>query len=128
MKTNLEQLLNNAYAPYSNVHVAAVVVTKTGEEFPGVNVENAAYPSGICAERSALFAFATAGHRKGEIKELHLTASTTNPLMPCGACRQVMTEFMEGNTKIFIHHKGKIVQEYTVDQILPGAVHKEDLK
>lgn len=128
MKTNLQELLKNSYAPYSKVNVAAVVVTKKGKEFPGVNIENAAYPSGICAERSALFAFATAGGRKGDIKELHLTSSTKQPLMPCGACRQVMTEFMDSKDKVIIHHKGKIAHTFTIDQIIPGAVHQEDLK
>ena len=77
----------NAYAPYSNYLVGAVVRARDGREFAGVNVENAAYPLGICAERTALGAAATAGVRPGEIAGIGITAS------PCGGCRQWLHEW-----------------------------------
>jgi cytidine deaminase len=77
----------NAYAPYSNYKVGAVVRTKDGQEFTGVNVENAAYPLGVCAEKTALAAAATAGYRPGEIEAIGITAS------PCGGCRQWLYEW-----------------------------------
>lgn len=77
----------NAYSPYSNYNVGAVVRTTDGAEFAGVNVENAAYPLGVCAERSALVAAATAGHRPGDIEAVAITAS------PCGGCRQWLYEW-----------------------------------
>ena len=76
-----------AYAPYSNYLVGAVVRTRDGREFAGVNVENAAYPLGICAEKTAIGAAATAGVRPGEIEAIGITAS------PCGGCRQWLYEF-----------------------------------
>jgi cytidine deaminase len=77
----------NAYAPYSNYLVGAVVRTKDGHEFSGVNVENAAYPLGMCAEKSALAAAATAGCKPGDIAAIGITAS------PCGGCRQWLAEW-----------------------------------
>jgi cytidine deaminase len=76
-----------AYAPYSNYQVGAVVRTRDGREFPGVNVENAAYPLGICAERTAIGAAVTAGYRPGDLEAIGITAS------PCGGCRQWLLEF-----------------------------------
>jgi cytidine deaminase len=82
-----EAVAARAYAPYSNYLVGAVVRTRDGREFEGVNVENAAYPLGVCAERSALSAAATAGYRPGDIVAIGITAS------PCGGCRQWLHEF-----------------------------------
>jgi cytidine deaminase len=76
-----------AYAPYSNYLVGAVVRARDGREFAGVNVENAAYPLGICAEKTAIGAAATAGIRPGDIEAIGITAS------PCGGCRQWLHEF-----------------------------------
>jgi cytidine deaminase len=76
-----------AYAPYSNYLVGAVVRARDGREFTGVNVENAAYPLGICAEKTAIGAAATAGIRPGDIEAIGITAS------PCGGCRQWLHEF-----------------------------------
>jgi cytidine deaminase len=76
-----------AYAPYSNYFVGAVVLTADGREFSGVNVESAAYPLGICAEKAALAAAATAGCRPGEVVAIGISAS------PCGGCRQWLHEW-----------------------------------
>jgi cytidine deaminase len=77
----------NAYAPYSKFHVGAAVRAKDGRVFTGVNVENAAYPLGICAERSVISAAAGAGYRPGDLSAIAITAS------PCGGCRQWIAEF-----------------------------------
>ena len=77
----------NAYAPYSKYHVGAVVRTTDGREFSGVNVENAAYPLGICAEVAVLSAAASAGYRPGDIAAIGVNAS------PCGGCRQWLHEW-----------------------------------
>jgi cytidine deaminase len=82
-----EQVAAAAYAPYSRYLVGAVVRTRDGREFEGVNVENAAYPLGICAERTAIAAAATAGVRPGEVEAIGITAS------PCGGCRQWLHEW-----------------------------------
>lgn len=98
MKEKFKKILDNAYSPYSNVKVAAVLKCKDGREFFGVNVENSAYPSGICAERSAIFSAVCNGVKFGDIERLDLTSSLSQKLYPCGACRQVMSEFFESNT------------------------------
>jgi cytidine deaminase len=82
-----EQAARNAYAPYSNYLVGAVVRTRDGREFAGVNVENAAYPLGVCAEKSAIVAAVAAGYRPGDLEAIGITAS------PCGGCRQWLHEF-----------------------------------
>ncbi len=82
-----EDASRNAYAPYSRYLVGAVLRTKDGREFTGVNVENAAYPLGVCAEKSALVAAATAGYRPGDVTAIGITAS------PCGGCRQWLYEW-----------------------------------
>ena len=82
-----EQVARNAYAPYSEYLVGAVVRTKDGKEFAGINVENAAYPLGVCAEKTAISAAATAGYRPGDIEAIGITAS------PCGGCRQWLHEW-----------------------------------
>jgi cytidine deaminase len=82
-----EAVAARAYAPYSNYFVGAVVRTTDGREFSGVNVENAAYPLGICAEKSALAAAATAGYRPGDVSAMGISAS------PCGGCRQWLHEW-----------------------------------
>ena len=76
-----------AYAPYSNYLVGAVVRARDGREFDGVNVENAAYPLGICAEKTAIAAAVVAGCRPGDLEAIGITAS------PCGGCRQWLHEF-----------------------------------
>lgn len=77
----------HAYAPYSNYLVGAVVVTRDGRVFEGVNVENAAYPLGVCAERTAIAKAASEGVRPGEVEAIGITAS------PCGGCRQWLHEW-----------------------------------
>jgi cytidine deaminase len=82
-----EAVARNAYAPYSEYLVGAVVRANDGKEFAGTNVENAAYPLGICAEKTAISAAATAGYRPGDIEAIGITAS------PCGGCRQWLHEW-----------------------------------
>jgi cytidine deaminase len=77
----------SAYAPYSEFLVGAVARARDGRVFTGVNVENAAYPLGICAERCCIGAAATAGLKPGDLEEIAITAS------PCGGCRQWLAEW-----------------------------------
>lgn len=82
-----EQIAAQAYAPYSHYFVGAVVRTRDGRDFAGVNVENAAYPLTICAEKNAISAAVAAGYRPGDLLAIGITAS------PCGGCRQWLYEF-----------------------------------
>jgi cytidine deaminase len=80
-------IAERAYAPYSRLFVGAAVRARDGRVFEGVNVENAAYPLGICAEKTAIASAVTAGYRPGDLEEIAVTAS------PCGGCRQWLVEF-----------------------------------
>ena len=86
-----EQVAQRAYAPYSNYLVGAVVRTRDGKLFEGVNVENAAYPLGVCAEKSAIVGAVVAGYGPGDLEAIGITAS------PCGGCRQWLHEFRIGS-------------------------------
>jgi cytidine deaminase len=82
-----DAVARRAYAPYSSYMVGAAVRVRNGAVFEGVNVENAAYPLGVCAEKSAIVAAVAAGHKPGDFEAIGITAS------PCGGCRQWLHEF-----------------------------------
>ena len=108
-----EAVAARAYAPYSNYHVGAVVRTDDGQEFEGVNVENAAYPLGVCAEKSALVAAVVAGYGPGRIAAIGVNAS------PCGGCRQWLHEFRIEEVS-FRRGDGSIAS-YTAAELLPDT-------
>lgn len=109
--------LNKAYAPYSGFKVGAVVVTSSGKIFTGCNIENSSYGLTICAERVAIFSAIAAGER--QIEKLVVVADTPEPVSPCGACRQVMSEF--GDFEVIL---ANLVGKYNttrVSELLPYA-------
>ncbi len=112
-----------AYAPYSNYHVGAALLTASGRIYDGVNIENAAYPSGICAERVAIFKAVSQGERKFSA----LVVVTANGGTPCGACRQVMAEFGLDTEVLIANEKGDILQQTDVAGLLPHAFIPESL-
>ena len=113
----------NAYAPYSNYPVGAALLTSSGKTFTGVNVENAAYPSTMCAERSAVFSAVASGEREFAA----IAVATDNGGMPCGACRQVLAEFGLNIKVLIVDGEENVVQETTVGELLPGAFSGGDL-
>jgi cytidine deaminase len=113
-----------AYAPYSNYRVGAALLAASGKIFTGVNVENAAYPTGICAERVAVFKAVSEGEREFRA----IAVVTANGGSPCGSCRQVLAEFGTGTTVIIADENGRVIQETTVAGLLPGAFGPQDLK
>ena len=108
-----EAVAARAYAPYSNYNVGAVVRTADGREFEGVNVENAAYPLGVCAEKSALVAAVAAGYGPGSIAAIGINAS------PCGGCRQWLYEFRIQEVS-FRREDGSIAT-YSAAELLPDT-------
>lgn len=113
-----------AYVPYSQYPVGSALRTKSGRIFTGTNVENAAYPQTMCAERVAIFKAVSEGEKDFEV----ITVVTDNGGSPCGGCRQVMAEFGLDTIVILADGKGKIVMETTVAELLPGAFTPEHLK
>jgi cytidine deaminase len=114
----------HAYAPYSNYTVGAALRTKTGRVYAGVNVENAAYPTGICAERVAVFKAVSEGERDFEV----IAVVTDNGGSPCGACRQVLSEFGLDTVVLIADGDGKLSMETTVGNLLPEAFLPHDVK
>ena len=102
-----------AYAPYSNYFVGAAVRTRDGKVFEGVNVENAAYPLGICAERSALAKAVSEGYKPGDIEAIGITAS------PCGGCRQWLYEFRID--KVTFPSSAGELRSYSAAELLPDT-------
>ena len=102
-----------AYAPYSEYLVGAVVVARDGRVFEGVNVENAAYPLGVCAEKVAIACAVVAGCRPGDLEEIGITAS------PCGGCRQWLHEWRFD--RVWFRRADGSVAEYAADDLLPDT-------
>ena len=113
-----------AYAPYSKYQVGAALRTSNGRIYTGVNVENAAYPTGICAERVAVFKAISDGERIFDV----IAVVTSNGGTPCGRCRVVLAEFGLNTIVLIADGKGRLVQETSVNNLLPGAFKPEDLK
>jgi cytidine deaminase len=112
-----------AYAPYSNYLVGAALLTASGKVYDGVNIENAAYPTTMCAERVAVFKAISEGERS-------LTAiavATANGGSPCGSCRQVLAEFGLETIVLLVDAQGRLLQESSVGDLLPGAFRPEHL-
>ncbi len=112
-----------AYAPYSKYRVGAAALTSSGKFFTGANVESAAYPTSMCAERVAIFKAVTDGEREF----VALAVVTSNGGTPCGACRQVMAEFGLDTVVLIADTEGNLKQEAKVSELLPGAFGPGDL-
>lgn len=113
-----------AYVPYSRYAVGAALRTKGGRTFTGVNVENAAYPQTMCAERVAIFKAVSEGEQEFEV----ISVVTDNGGSPCGGCRQVMAEFGLDTVVLMADGSGKLVKETTVKELLPEAFTPDHLK
>ena len=119
--------MDNAYAPYSNYHVGACVVTKDGQTFLGANIENASYGATNCGERSAIFAAYSNGYRKEDIESIAIVTDGKILAGPCGICRQVLSELLDSTTPIILSN-GERTEVKTIDELLPMRFTSEDLK
>jgi len=120
LKEIAQQVASNAYAPYSRFSVGAAVMDVEGRIFSGCNVENISYGLTICAERNAIAAAVAAGVAAGELRLALIYTPGDRPAAPCGACRQVMQEFMLPEAVIISACDADETLEWTVEQILPG--------
>ena len=129
MKEKLLKLAENSYSPYSNYRVATIVVMKDGKEFVGVNVENAAYGSSICSERSAILNAISNGYTKGDFKELHCMCADSNKISTsCFGCRQVICELFDKDALLYFYSNNGDVKSFTVSELCPYPFNEEDLK
>lgn len=130
-----QKMVKSAYAPYSNFHVGAAVLLENGKIVAGNNQENAAYPSGLCAERVALF-YASSQYPSIGIKAIAITVKSKSvvikePLSPCGGCRQVIAEYENKFEKpiriIMSGEKGQIYIAKSIESLLPLMFSKKYL-
>ncbi|MEI7508588.1 MAG: cytidine deaminase [Flavobacterium sp.] len=142
LPNDIQSLLNqaietrkNAYAPYSRFRVGAAILLDNGKVVLGSNQENAAYPSGLCAERVAIFQ-AGAIYPNAKIVKLAITAAsdtnpTLSPIPPCGACRQSIAEYeFKQDTPIeiyFMGESGEVYKSNSINNLLPLSFDKTSL-
>ena len=115
----------NAYAPYSKYQVGAAVRGKNGKIYTGVNVENASYPEGTCAEAGAIAAMALDGER--EIAEVAVAGPDGAIITPCGGCRQRIREFSKSDVRVHSCDPSGVRQTVTIGDLLPHAFAPEHL-
>lgn len=119
--------LESAYVPYSSFPVGAALLTSDGTVFTGGNIENASYGLTVCAERVAIFRAVNSGHR--EIAAIAVVAANVDEVTPCGACRQVINEFVppDASPVVILERDGEPVFT-TLDELLPRAFGPRDLE
>jgi len=120
-----KEMTEKAYAPYSNIHVGCALLSKNGKIYLGVNVENSSYGLTICAERNAIGAAVSAGDR--DIIAAAVVSKEIEPIMPCGACRQVLSEFNPEMLIISMDKNGNTVMNSLLDLFPAGfSLHHGD--
>lgn len=132
MSKNTEDLISaalgvraRAYAPYSGFSVGAAVRDENGQIHSGANVENAAYPEGVCAEASAISAMIASGGRR--IMAIAVAGPGPELCTPCGGCRQKIREFAAPDTPILVCDTGGVQRTFTLVELLPEAFGPDNL-
>ena len=132
---NKQELVNQAiearklsYSPYSKFAVGAALLCKDGQVFQGANVENSSYPLCMCAERNALYNAMMHGYKREDFVALAVVADTDEACSPCGACRQVISELLRQEAKIYLANLRGVIKETNIDELLPFAFSGDDLQ
>ena len=112
-----KKVRENAYAPYSQFKVGAVILTKEGKVYSGANVENSSFGLTVCAERAALFCAVSQGQR--DLIKLALVSDREDPAIPCGACCQVLSEF-NPNMEIICANLEGCIKKFKLKELLPS--------
>ena len=115
----------HAYAPYSQFKVGAAIRSASDKIFIGCNVENAAYPEGVCAEAGAISAMIAGGETK--ISEICIVADSLSPVSPCGGCRQKLAEFSTPSTQVHLANLKGILACHSLDELLPHSFSSDHL-
>ncbi|RLK64163.1 cytidine deaminase [Atopobacter sp. AH10] len=121
-----KEVLDNAYCPYSQFPVSCALEMTDGRVIRGVNVENVSFGATNCAERSAIFTAISQGYKKGNIRAIAIVGKTTNYLAPCQICRQVMVEFCDPTTPIYLTKADGEVLTTTLGELSPMAFKELD--
>lgn len=119
------EISKKAYVNYSKFPVGAVLIDENGRKFYGVNVENASFGLSLCAERNAITTAVTEGMKK--IKTIVVTGATEEPISPCGACRQVISEFADKELVIILSNYKKDYKIYSMKDLLPYSFKPSDM-
>lgn len=138
MRENIQELIcsakamvKNAYAPYSHFYVGAALLTDNGKIYTGANIENASYPAGCCAERTAIYYAAAHGMRRMRAIAIcgGVNGVITDYCAPCGVCRQVMREFCDSDELLVILAKSEDDYKiFTLAELLPESFGPSSLK
>ncbi len=116
-----------SYSPYSGFAVGAAVLTKDGSIYLGANVENSSYPVSMCAERNAIYNAMMDGRTREDFLALAVVGDTAEPISPCGACRQVMSELLPEDVHIVMANLDGKSKATTLKELLPFAFDGSDL-
>lgn len=121
--------MNQSYAPYSNYNVGAALLCKNGNVYKGCNVENASYSLTNCAERTALFT--AIANNENEFEAICIVGGKngviTDYAMPCGACRQVLSEFCDKDFKVYVGINENNIKEFKLSELIPYSFNKSKL-
>ncbi len=113
-----------SYAPYSGFRVGAAVETEDGSVYTGANIENISFGATVCAEQTAVFGAVLDGYRK--LRKIAVAADTERPVMPCGICRQVLSEFCSSDALIICCSRYGDMNVYTLEQLMPFSFNEYD--
>ena len=127
MFDKLRELQKNSYVPLTNYRTAAIAVTKDGQGFPGVNVENPSFRDGLCAEQNAIAAACSAGYGKGDFSLLYVITDGTSVSTPCFLCRQVINELFDPECPVICYNNKGDSKIYTVRELCPAPFDENDL-
>ena len=116
----------HAHAPYSGFKVGAALLDEQGRIHAGCNVENAAYPQGVCAEAGAFSALVLAGGR--EVHAVLVMADAPEPVTPCGGCRQKLREFASASTPVLVANTQDALHHFTLGELLPHSFGPDHLR
>jgi cytidine deaminase len=113
--------LNDAYAPYSNFPVAALLLLKDGTYYTGINIENVSFGATNCAERTAIFTAINAQKRASDFQALFVIANTPAPIAPCSICRQVFVELFDQTMPVYLANSEQKYVRLSVEELVPYA-------
>lgn len=116
-----------SYSPYSHFGVGAALLCRDGSTYLGANIENSSYPVSMCAERNAIYNAMMDGKEKDDFIMLAVVADTEEPVSPCGACRQVLSELYPSEAPIYLANLVGDIRETNTVELLPFAFDGDDL-